>query len=209
MLRFICAALLVVASLDAQTPAGKTPAWLQGRWTTVNIPAAFNFVGDSVEVMIIPLQGPLLSYRLNGARIEVKAGQKDGPPADMLIRRDTLILTQGGRDQFFTRLGSAAWDSVSLVGSWRNSANGRATVLTFRSDGALISENGSMSDPNIRGDTLDISFGAGQSMRYIFRKRGDKLYIRAVIGGPEQAYVRRPWGCFGMEAVNAKAKECR
>jgi hypothetical protein len=209
MLRATIVTCIIAGALGAQTPTAKAPAWIQGRWTTATLPAAFNFSGDSLEVMVIPLQGPSLHYRVNGKTIEVTADGKAGPPANMVLRKDTLILSQGGQDVRFLRLGVEPWDSTSLQGSWRMNVRDRSTVLSFRSDGIMISENGRTSDPNFRSDTLEISFTAAQSRRYVFRRAGDTLYMRPVMGGNEQAYLRRPWGCFSNPAVNGTAKECR
>lgn len=205
MRALLMATIALAAAVSAVTVSA--PEWIQGRWAMNGAPLAYNFVGDSIEAMIIPLQGPLLSYRLNGKTLEVNAEGKAAPSAEVEMRRDTLILTLAGRPMRFTRIGTAKWDSTSIAGSWRGSGP-TSTVLTLRSDGILISESGHRSDANYRGDTLDIAIVPGTVRRHVFRRSSDTLFLRWIGGGNEQVLLRRPWGCFGMPAVNRAAKEC-
>ena len=84
-------------------------------------------------------------------------------------------------------------------------------ILTFRSDGLLITEvsgAGAM-ESRIHGDTLTFSLQA-QSNHARLRRKGDVLTMTPFAkGGQERKLMLRQWGCFGIRELDRSARECQ
>jgi hypothetical protein len=209
---FALAAVVSLASGCAR-PVTVAPSGgdrLTGRWVLLNTAVGYHFFKDSVEGVMYPPQAP--------------------PPGHFRVERDTLVLKDGTRESrhAFTLRGDTlrmGWPTLSpeypmtrvqgiasngLLGSWRMQTKAMITILTFRSDSAMVMEVG-IPWPDRRGDTLVFRGERGQVSRTIFYFANGRLNARNLDDRrvSSVALVRRPWGCFGLKELDQNAAECR
>jgi hypothetical protein len=190
------------------TSAGPVQSRTTGRWTMPNTPISYHFWSDSAEIVMYPPQAPPPgSYQVVGDSVRVTDGKNTVMYA-FAIRGDTLHFTPAGRaSPPLSRIGGDP--TLGIQGSWRARSATEVTVLTFRSDGALVMEVGVAPWPQRNGDTVSMRFET-RVMRIAFHHANGRLVARGLDDGRMQSVtlVRRPWGCFGIPALDKKAKEC-
>lgn len=151
-------------------------------------------------------------------------------PPTWRIRGDSVIVSEGGRatSHWFAVRGDSLYIdwypgprrpglarlqphvSSGLEGTWRLKSAKDLLIVTFRSDGALIGELGVSPWPVVRGDTLMVPVGQGMAKQVIRRVDGGlRLHNSGDPSAPPLKLVRRPWGCFGNQALDGNARECR
>jgi hypothetical protein len=221
---------LLVCGASRETPVGSRRAGslalvqsrgIQGRWGIVGLPMAYHFIGDSVEVMMPPPQASGQSYRVLADSVELST-HSPAPARSMAafsVRNDTLELTSGGRTKRYHRIGASPGATPGIGGSWRlarSESPGMTSpeVLTFRSDGELITEVGIAA--RVHGDTIELTT-QGQTVRSLVRRSGEALTVTPLTArpargrgpAPTQALVPRAWGCFGFAPLDKSARECQ
>lgn len=203
----------LVASCAKQTSgptsAGPLESRTTGRWTMLNTPISYHFWNDSAEIVMYPPQAPPPgSYQVIGDSVRVTDG-KSVITYSFAIRSDTLFLgfPSAGPPQPMIRI--AGDGANGIRGSWRSRSPTRVTVMTFRSDDALVMEIGVAPWLERRGDTVSMRFET-RTIRTVFHHANGRLVARNLDDGryQSQTLVRRPWGCFGIAALDKKAKEC-
>lgn len=183
---------------------------LTGRWVMVNTSVGYHFWNDSVESVMYPPQAPAPSrYRVVADTIVLAEGDRVSRHA-FVLRGDTLQLSWPAgapADPMIRIQGSSA---NGVIGSWRRRSTNPITVLTFRSDGAMVMEVG-VPWPVRRGDTLVVRAENGRDFRTVFYFANGRLNARNLDDRQVRtiAFVRRPWGCFGVKALDQGAAECR
>jgi hypothetical protein len=176
----------------------------------VNAAAGYHFWNDSVESVMYPLQAPPPSkYRIAGDTMLLVDGDRVSRH-HFVLRGDTLRLSWPGAapaDPMIRIPGTAV---NGLVGSWRGRSTNLITVLTFRSDSAMVMEVGAPW-PTRRGDTLVVRTENGRDFRTVFYFANGRLNARNLDDRRVRtmAFVRRPWGCFGIKELDKGAAECR
>lgn len=176
----------------------------------VNSPVGYHFWNDSVESVMYPPQAPAPSrYRVVSDTLVLVDGDRITRHR-FVLRGDTLRLswpTTAPAEPMTRIQGTGA---NGLIGSWRGRSGNTTTFLTFRSDSALVMEVG-IPWPARRGDTLVMMTERGQAVRTVFYFANGRLNARSLDDRQVRtmAFVRRPWGCFGIKALDRDAAECR
>jgi hypothetical protein len=194
---------------DLQSSPDAQEHGVQGRWVVVGVGflVAYNFVGDSVEVLMYPPQAPAMTYRVNGDSVETESGGRRIATRAFSTHGDTLDLRSASGVTSYVRLQALPAAVIGLGGSWRALAADRS-VITFRSDGRKVIENRAPSDMRLHGDTLEMAVD-GKHVSALLRRSGDTMTIVWLAGGQPQKLVRRAWGCFGVREMDLSASECR
>jgi hypothetical protein len=204
------ASLLFLAVACAKPPAVAPGGdHLAGRWVMVNTAVGYHLSNGSVESIMYPPQAPAPSkYRVAADSIVLAHADRVARHG-FVLRGDTLRLSWSATatDVLIRMPGSPA---NGLAGSWRGRAMNTTTILTFRSDSAMVMEV-AVPFPARRGDTLVFRAESGRDFRTVLyfangRLNGRNLDDRQV---RTVAFVRRPWGCFGVKALDQGAAECR
>ena len=188
-----------------------------GRW--VNVDAANSFFRlivldvepDGTVHHLIPMPQFGATYRVNADRVHLTwtAGPLGVPKGDKgetyVIKGDTLLDENG--KPLFTRFLDAPRKQDSIQGPWRHVdvSDPMERFMTFRSDGQVVFEVGMTGSVTITGDTLKINWPDPRGP-FAIRLVGETLYVETP--GKQERFVRRPWGCFGIE-FDATAPECR
>ena len=176
----------------------------------LNTAVSYHFWNDSVESIMYPPQAPPPpKYRIVRDSILLIDGGRVSAHA-FALRGDTLRMSwpTGTAAQPMTRINVGA--AQGLTGSWRSRSRNLTTVLTFRSDSIFVMEIGVQ--PGLRrGDTIIFDAGGGRQARTLFYFANNRLNARSIgdRGLRTLAFVRRPWGCFGIKQLDGQAAECR
>jgi hypothetical protein len=204
---------LLAAACARQVPeptsSNPVESRLTGRWTLLKTPISYHFWGDSAEILMYPPQAPTPGfYRVKGDSVQITNGRNVTTHA-FAIRGETLffaVVAAGSSTRSIRIAGNAA---NGIQGSWRSRSPTSVTVLTFRSDSALIMEVGVPPWPQRSNDTLSVRFET-RVVRTAFHHANGRLIARGLDDGQyrSQTFVRRPWGCFGIAELDKKAKEC-
>src|SRR5215213_10232306 len=191
-------AFVLFLALACAKPATVTSAGgdrLAGRWVMVNSPVGYRFWDDSVESIMYPPQAPAPSkYRVVADTIVLVDGDRVSRHS-FVLRGDTLRLSwpAAAPADPMIRIQGTATDGLS--GSWRGRSTNPITILTFRSDSAMVMEVG-VPWPARRGDTLVIKAENGRDFRTVFYFANGRLNARNLDDRRVRtvAFVRRPWG---------------
>jgi hypothetical protein len=183
---------------------------LAGRWVMVNTSVGYHFWNDSVESVMYPPQAPPPSkYRVVADTVVLVDGDRVFRHP-FTLRGDTLRLSWPAAAPAVPMIRIAGSTTNGLVGSWRGRVTNTISVVTFRSDGAMVMEVG-IPWPARRGDTLVFRAENGRDSRTVFYFANGRLNARNLDDRRVRtvAFVRRPWGCFGVKALDQGAAECR
>ena len=162
------------------------------------------FEADGQVHRLMPAPGFRARYEVEGERLELRTG--DGSGASFTLIGDAL--TSDGR-AMYTRVSGALSEAGGLVGTWRWVPGGSMDqFMTLRSDGQVILEVGFPVQASVNGDTLTIISDQLPAVSFVAYTQGDTLLHLQDAMGKNRLLLRRPWGCFGIEALDALAAEC-
>ena len=151
------------------------------------------------RLMPAPFQA---TYSVEGEQLVLRFG--DGSSATFVLRGDTLAAVGGAA---YIRLSGSA-DETGVGGTWRQVPGGSMDqFMTLRSDGQVVLEVGFPVQATVSADTLQLSSTRFPSVSFTLYQLGDTLHVEDATG-KHRRFLRRPWGCFGIEAFEAGAAEC-
>ena len=144
------------------------------------------------------------TYSFEGEQLVLRHG--DGSSATFVLRGDTLAADGGAA---YIRLSGSA-DETGVGGTWRQvPTGGMDQFMTLRSDGQVVLEVGFPVQATVSGDTLRlISSRQLPTLTFRLYQQGDTLLHLQDAAGKNRLLLRRPWGCFGIGALDAGAAEC-
>ena len=197
---------LLVLLLAGLTQAGLSAQEIPpvGRWVNID-PTDFqlfilDFEPDGRVHQLMPAPQFDATYRIEGEQLVVTMG--DGSQGIFVLRGDTLAAD--GRTPPYIRVSGSADETG---GTWRLPGGSRDQFMTLRSDGQVVLEVGFPVQAIVSADTLQLISTQFPSVSFTLYQLGDTLHVEDA-SGKHRRFLRRPWGCFGIEAFEAGAAEC-
>jgi len=205
MRRLYLLVLFLAGFTQAGLSAQETPPL--GRWVNIDVTdfglLVLVFEPNLRVHQLMPAPQYRATYSVEGEQLVLL--NDDGSGRTYVLRGDTLAAD--GRAAY-TRLSGSA-DETGVGGTWVPVLGGPMEgFMTLRSDGQVVLEVGFPVQATMSGDTLQLSSTVLPSASYTLYQLGDTLHVEDVTGR-HRRFLRRPWGCFGMEAFDAGAAECR
>ena len=199
---------LLVLLLAGFTQAGLSAQEIAplGRWVNIDatdFPLFVLVFEPNLRVhRLMPAPQFQATYSVEGEQLVLRMG--DGSSATFVLRGDTLAADGGAA---YIRLSGSA-DETGVGGTWRQVPGGsRDQFMTLRSDGQVVLEVGFPVQATVSADTLQLSSPGLPSVSFTLYQLGDTLHVEDATG-KHRRFLRRPWGCFGIEAFEAGAAEC-
>lgn len=208
--------LVLLLAVPPQAELSGQGMSLVGRWVNID-PTDFQlfvlvFEPDGRVHRLMPAPQFSATYRVEGEHLVIDFG--DGSRQSYVVRGDTLASDGPGA---FIRLTDTPHDTGSVGGTWRFVPGGSMErFMTLRSDGQVVLEVGFPVQATVSGDTLRLISSQLPTLTFqlptlTFRlyQQGDTLLHLQDAAGKNRLLLRRPWGCFGIEALDARAAECQ
>jgi len=178
-----------------------------GRWVNLDATGLQLFVLDFEPNLRVHqlIRAPQFqaTYSVEGEQLVMHTG--DGSSATFVLRGDTLTSDGGAA---YIRLSGSADETGGVGGTWRQVPGGpMEQFMTLRSDGQVVLEVGFPVQATMSGDTLRLMSTRFPSVSFRLYQLGDTLHVETATG-KHLRFLRRPWGCFGIEASEAGAAEC-
>ena len=201
--------LVLLLAVPPQAELSGQGMSLVGRWVNID-PTDFQlfvlvFEPDGRVHRLMPAPQFSATYRVEGEHLVIENG--DGSRLSYVVRGDTLASDGPGA---FIRLTDTPHDTGSVGGTWRFVPGGSMErFMTLRSDGQVVLEVGFPVQATVSGDTLRLISSQLPTLTFRLYQQGDTLIHLQDAAGKNRLLLRRPWGCLGIEALDARAAECQ